>query len=214
LLGYVPSTVPGTLRAWPRCPPTHLASGQMRPTIIASVIISLAVVGVAHAQTSSGSGGASGSTGGSTSSGTGSPTTRAPSGSPGLTPTPSGPITPNRSNSEVFPPSRVLPGTQGQVPNQTGTPGSTAITPETGTPSGGSRVPSPATGGVGSSQQSKTGKNAARDELADCLKLWDAGTHMSKADWARTCRRVQGRLDNIKSQSGTSAARSGRSKLQ
>ena len=189
----------------------------MRPTIIASVIISL-TVGVAHAQTSSGSGGTSGSTGGSTSPGTGSPATRGPGGSPGLTPTPSGPITPNRSNSEVFPPSRVLPGNQGQVPNQTGTSGSTAITPETGTPSGGSRVPSPATGGVGSSQQSKSGKNAARDELTDCLKLWDAGTHMSKADWARTCRRVQGRLDNIKSQpvgrAGTSAARSGQSKPQ
>ncbi len=185
----------------------------MRPTILASVIISL-TVGVAHAQTSSGSGGTSGSTGGSISPGTGSPGTRAPGGSPGLTPTPSGPITPNRSNSEVFPPSRVLPSTQGQVPNQTGTPGSTAITPETGTPSGGSRVPSPATGGVGSSQQSKTGKNAARDEVADCLKLWDAGTHMSKADWARTCRRVQGRLDNIKIEAGKSAARSGQSKPQ
>ena len=187
----------------------------MRPTIIASVIISLTVVGVAHAQTSSGSGGTSGSAGGSTSPGTGSPATRAPGGAPGLTPTPSGPITPNRSNSEVFPPSRVLPATQGQGPNQTGTPGSTAVTPETGTPSGGSRVPSPATGGAGSSQQSTAGKNAARDELADCLKLWDAGTHMSKADWARTCRRIQGRLDDIKSQAGTSAARvSGRSRLQ
>ena len=51
-------------------------------------------------------------------------------------------------------------------------------------------------------------------ELADCLKLWDAGTHMSKADWARTCRRVQGRLDNIKSEAGKSAARSGQLKPQ
>jgi hypothetical protein len=189
----------------------------MRPTIVASVIISL-TIGVAHAQTSSGSGGTSGSTGGSTSPGTGSPATRAPAGSPGLTPTPSGPITPNRSNSEVFPPSRVLPGTQGQAPNRPDTPGSTAITPETATPSGGSRVPSPATGGVGSSQQSKTGKNATRDEVADCLKLWDAGTHMSKSDWAKTCRRVQGRLDNINTQAvggrGTSEARSGQSKPQ
>jgi hypothetical protein len=26
--------------------------------------------------------------------------------------------------------------------------------------------------------------------LSDCIKDWDKGTHMSKQDWARTCRRV------------------------
>jgi hypothetical protein len=169
----------------------HAAREPMHRTIVTALIMGL-TISPAYTQTS-GSGGTGGSTGGAASPGTGSPATRAPAGSPGLTPTPSGPLTPNRSNSEVFPPSRVLPDTQGQAPN---TRGSSAITPETGTPSGGSRVPNPATGGVGSSQESKTGKNA-KETVADCLKQWDAATHMSKSDWATTCRRIQGRLDNI-----------------
>jgi hypothetical protein len=32
--------------------------------------------------------------------------------------------------------------------------------------------------------------------LADCVKDWDKGTHMSKKDWTRTCQRVvQRRMD-------------------
>jgi hypothetical protein len=34
--------------------------------------------------------------------------------------------------------------------------------------------------------------------VADCMGMWDAGTHMSKQVWARTCTRVQTRLDNLK----------------
>ena len=47
-------------------------------------------------------------------------------------------------------------------------------------------------GGGGSA---RTGKNPANDTVADCMRLWDSGTHMSKGDWARTCRRVQNRLN-------------------
>jgi hypothetical protein len=32
------------------------------------------------------------------------------------------------------------------------------------------------------------------------MRLWDSATHMSKADWRRTCRRVQGRLDQVTKQ--------------
>jgi hypothetical protein len=35
------------------------------------------------------------------------------------------------------------------------------------------------------------------DRYAECVKLWDAGTHMSKRDWSRTCRRVANRLENL-----------------
>lgn len=28
------------------------------------------------------------------------------------------------------------------------------------------------------------------DHLAQCLRDWDAGTHMTRQEWARTCRRV------------------------
>jgi hypothetical protein len=133
-------------------------------------------------------------------------------GSPALGSTPSGPVTPNRSNSEIFPPSRLAPRPGGSIPdpgaststttpsnqsgatqNGSGTNGSNTQDPAT---AGSGRVPSPATGGAGGS--TKTGKNPALDTVADCMKIWDAGTHMSKADWARTCRRVQGRLDDLK----------------
>jgi hypothetical protein len=34
--------------------------------------------------------------------------------------------------------------------------------------------------------------------MAECMRLWDAETHMTKQEWARTCRRIQTRLDNLK----------------
>jgi uncharacterized protein len=38
-------------------------------------------------------------------------------------------------------------------------------------------------------------KNAGPDAIADCMQLWDKATHMTKQEWATTCRRVQGRDD-------------------
>ena len=32
------------------------------------------------------------------------------------------------------------------------------------------------------------------DAIADCDRMWDRGTHMTKQEWSRTCRRVQNRL--------------------
>ena len=34
--------------------------------------------------------------------------------------------------------------------------------------------------------------------VADCMETWDSGTHMTKREWGRTCKRVQSRLDNLK----------------
>jgi hypothetical protein len=39
-------------------------------------------------------------------------------------------------------------------------------------------------------------KNYDRD-VADCMQMWDSGTHMTKLQWASTCKRVQTRLDNL-----------------
>jgi hypothetical protein len=33
--------------------------------------------------------------------------------------------------------------------------------------------------------------------VANCESMWDRGTHMTKRDWARTCRRVQNRLQSL-----------------
>jgi hypothetical protein len=36
------------------------------------------------------------------------------------------------------------------------------------------------------------------DGVPECMRLWDKGTHMSRQEWARTCRRIQSRLENLK----------------
>lgn len=34
--------------------------------------------------------------------------------------------------------------------------------------------------------------------MTECIQLWDKGTHMSRQEWARTCKRIQSRLENLK----------------
>jgi hypothetical protein len=41
-------------------------------------------------------------------------------------------------------------------------------------------------------------KAAAEHTIAECMQLWDKGTHMSKQAWASTCKRIQTRLENLK----------------
>ena len=135
------------------------------------------------------------------------PSQTGPAANPALTPAP-------RTNTEVPPPSRQLPATAprstapGGLP-QPGT-GSGASNPAATTPgaqqsgveqapdaAGGSR---PQPGGANSSAESRdkrTGKNAAKEEYADCMRLWEPATHMTRDEWSRTCRRVQSRLNSV-----------------
>lgn len=41
---------------------------------------------------------------------------------------------------------------------------------------------------------------AADQEYRECLQIWDKGTHMTRAEWAATCRRVQNRLNTVTQQ--------------
>ena len=34
-------------------------------------------------------------------------------------------------------------------------------------------------------------------EYKDCISIWDKGTHMTRAEWAATCRRIQNRLNTV-----------------
>jgi hypothetical protein len=43
-----------------------------------------------------------------------------------------------------------------------------------------------------------TRKSAVDDSKAECIKMWDAGTHMTKQEWANTCARIQTRLENLR----------------
>jgi hypothetical protein len=44
----------------------------------------------------------------------------------------------------------------------------------------------------------RTPKQVAEDGVQECVRLWDAKTHMSKVEWVRTCKRIQSRLENLK----------------
>jgi hypothetical protein len=47
----------------------------------------------------------------------------------------------------------------------------------------------------------------AVDPLTQCLRDWDAGTHMTRQEWARTCRRVvSNRLKFLGEQQGSKAS--------
>jgi hypothetical protein len=36
--------------------------------------------------------------------------------------------------------------------------------------------------------------------IVGCVQMWDSGTHMTKQEWLRACRRVQTRLDRLDAQ--------------
>lgn len=48
------------------------------------------------------------------------------------------------------------------------------------------------------SPEAVSAKKLERDKsILECEQLWDRGTHMTKQDWARTCRRVQDRIERL-----------------
>ncbi len=61
-------------------------------------------------------------------------------------------------------------------------------------------APAPAAKGVAAPGKAATAgkKSAVAEAKAECMRLWDAGTHMSKREWSATCDRIQSRLDNLK----------------
>jgi hypothetical protein len=64
--------------------------------------------------------------------------------------------------------------------------GSTALAP---------KAPTITANGPASPDSKRAGKDPANAAITDCMQLWDMGTHMTKQEWATSCRRVQGRVD-------------------
>jgi hypothetical protein len=54
-----------------------------------------------------------------------------------------------------------------------------------------------AAAGRSPSTAAEDAKAANATRYAECVELWDRGTHMSKRDWSRTCRRIEDRLQNL-----------------
>lgn len=72
-----------------------------------------------------------------------------------------------------------------------------SITPAPAAPAPG--VAAPAKSGPDAPGKAPRSSKAVVDEnKAECMRLWDAGTHMSKREWSSTCDRIQTRLDNLK----------------
>ena len=59
---------------------------------------------------------------------------------------------------------------------------------------------------------SPAGQSTAKDNIAECMRLWDAQTHMTKQEWSATCKRVQSRLDNLKIENMDPTPKPGRKK--
>jgi hypothetical protein len=38
---------------------------------------------------------------------------------------------------------------------------------------------------------------SSTDALSSCIAMWDRGTHMSRQEWRRACRRVADRIQNL-----------------
>ena len=106
-------------------------------------------------------------------------------------------VEPQRNNVDADPPTRLLPGTTSNFPKWIDAAGQTVAECAAATPSA-SRRPDP--GGANSSPGTVgAGRDpVAKNAVADCMGLWDSGTHMTKTEWAATRRRIQGRLDNLK----------------
>jgi hypothetical protein len=163
------------------------------------------VIGTSGALAQSGggasSGGGSTSSGGATGRAGGAPSAARSAPSPiptGPPPSPGAntPVDPQRNNVDANPPTQRLPGTTANSPNGSTQPGAPSQATPQGTVSSSGR-PDPS-GANSSPNSTRTGKNPAQEAIADCVRLWDAGTHMTKGEWLATCRRVQGRLDNLK----------------
>jgi hypothetical protein len=41
-------------------------------------------------------------------------------------------------------------------------------------------------------------QDAYEDAIVDCMRMWDARTHMTKRDWLRTCKRFEARVEGLK----------------
>jgi hypothetical protein len=40
-------------------------------------------------------------------------------------------------------------------------------------------------------------RNSHEAAIADCIRMWDSATHMTRKEWSETCRRVQARLQRL-----------------
>lgn len=99
---------------------------------------------------------------------------------------------PAAKSDKAAPPAETAPGKSGRV----------IEVPPAGTPPGKAapkradvKTPVPPAGPVPAMRPT-----GPEQEYKDCLSIWDKGTHMTRAEWAATCRRIQNRLNTVTNQ--------------
>lgn len=65
------------------------------------------------------------------------------------------------------------------------------------TSSGASRLPSDQSSLSAKPSEAASNGNAHEAAVTACLQMWDRGTHMTRREWSRTCRRVQDHLRRL-----------------
>jgi hypothetical protein len=50
---------------------------------------------------------------------------------------------------------------------------------------------------AGAAAEAASKRSAIEAAVADCERMWDRGTHMTKKEWSQTCRRVQNRIQQL-----------------
>jgi hypothetical protein len=142
-----------------------------------------------------------------------SPTPGTPSpGGVTQAPGPSPNSTPSGASTDLYPAGRVLPRTAPRasgsadqsLPTQQGqTPQPSGGQPKSGAASSGtSGDAAPVTGPTAT----RTGRNPVDYSIADCMRMWEAATHMTKQEWSSACHRVQNRLENLRADGATSGS--------
>lgn len=90
---------------------------------------------------------------------------------------------PSLTTVDLLPPLRLLPtstsGTTSAIPS-TMPLGETLISPQRQSPN-----------------RPQSRQDAHDSAVADCMQMWDFGTHMTKQAWLRTCKRIETRLDKL-----------------
>ena len=183
-----------------------------------SVLLIAGVASVAAAQTGGGGGGGGSNSSSSPSS---SPRASSPTTAPSTATPPSiAPSTPSQRNLDIAPPTRNLPNSSGnavapQPPQKGATPGSVPPQDNQMPPSSSGNARNEPGGANSSpeSRQNRTGKNALSESYTSCLNIWDAGTHMSKREWAVACKRVENRLEQLQADAQRADQRQRRSRL-
>jgi hypothetical protein len=72
--------------------------------------------------------------------------------------------------------------------------GAGAVLAQAGAPPPAAPIPPAKAAGPGDDKQ----KARAKENIAECMRMWDAATHMTKQQWAQTCERIQIRLENLR----------------